>query len=210
MDEQKIREKMVIVGRSLFDRGFTSGGSGNMSVRLRDGMLVTPTNSCLGRLEADQISRLDLNGNLISGGRPSKEFLLHSAVFEARPSAFAVIHLHSPYAVAVSCLKGLDPINVLPPITPYFVMRIGSLPLIPYFQPGDPELASVVGKFAAQVPAMLLAHHGTVVAGRDLDDAVFTGEELEETSKLFMLLRKKDYNVLDPDSVRDLLKRSGH
>ena len=209
MTEYDIREKMIVHGKSLFDRRYTCGGSGNMSVRLPDGVLVTPTNSCLGRLEKDRISKLDGDGNRISGDPPSKEWGLHLAVYRARPNAGAVVHLHSPHAVAVSCLNGLNTDNVLPPITPYFVMRIGRLPLVPYYPPGDPGLAEAAGRLAARCRGILLAHHGAVTAGKDLDDAVYNAEELEETARLFLVLRNENYAVLNHDAVEELRKRFG-
>jgi ribulose-5-phosphate 4-epimerase/fuculose-1-phosphate aldolase len=209
MSEDEIRGKMVVHGRSLFDRRYTSGGSGNMSARLADGVLVTPTNSCMGRLEQNRISKLNWDGKPISGDPPSKESVLHLAVYRARPDAGAVVHLHSPHAVAVSCLNGINPDNVLPPLTPYFVMRIGRLPLVPYYPPGDPGLAEATGRLAARCRGVLLAHHGTVVAGKDLDDAVYNAEELEETARLFLMLRNENYAVLNHDAVEELRKRFG-
>ena len=209
MTEKEIREKMVVHGKSLFDRRYTCGGSGNMSARVADGLLVTPTNSCLGRLEPDRISKLDEGGKLVSGDTPSKEWLLHLAVYRARPDAGAVVHLHSPHAVAVSCLNGLNADNVLPPLTPYFMMRIGRLPRVPYYPPGDPGLAEAAGQLAAKCRGVLLAHHGTVVAGKDLDDAVYNAEELEETARLFLMLRNENYAQLDHDAVEELRKRFG-
>jgi ribulose-5-phosphate 4-epimerase/fuculose-1-phosphate aldolase len=209
MTENDIREKMIVHGKSLFDRRYTCGGSGNMSARLADGVLVTPTNSCLGRLEKDRISKLDGDGKLISGDPPSKEWVLHLAIYRARPDAGAVVHLHSPHAVAVSCLNGLNNDNVLPPLTPYFVMRIGRLPLVPYYPPGDPGLAEAAGRVAGRCRGVLLAHHGTVVSGKDLDDAVYNAEELEETARLFLVLRNENYAVLNHDAVEELRKRFG-
>jgi len=209
MTEKEIRERMVVHGTSLFDRRYTCGGSGNMSARVADGLLVTPTNTCLGRLEPDRISKLDRDGKHVRGDTPSKEWLLHLAVYRARPDAGAVVHLHSPHAVAVSCLNGLNADNVLPPITPYFVMRIGRLPLVPYHPPGDPGLAEAAGRLAAKSRGVLLAHHGTVVAGKDLDDAVYNAEELEETARLFLMLRNENFAMLNHDAVEELRKRFG-
>jgi ribulose-5-phosphate 4-epimerase/fuculose-1-phosphate aldolase len=209
MTENEIRQQMVVHGRSLYERRYTCGGSGNMSVRVSDGILVTPTGSCLGRIEAGRISRLDPEGNLIAGDPPSKEWVLHLAVYRARPDAGAVVHLHSPHAVAVSCLNGLNTDNVLPPITPYFVMRIGRLPMAPYFPPGDPGLAEAAGRLAVKSRGVLLAHHGTVVSGRDLDDAVYNAEELEETARLFLMIRNENFAVLDHDAVEELRRRFG-
>jgi len=207
MNETEMRDAIALHGQSLFNRNYTCGGSGNISVRLDDGILITPTSSCLGRLTPDRIAKIDWNGKLLAGDKPSKEWILHLAVYRSRPDDNAVVHLHSPHAVAVSCLDALDPADVLPPITPYFVMRIGRLPLVPYYPPGAGELAEAVGDIAANYNAVLLAHHGTVVAGKNLDDAVYNSEELEETAKLFMLLKNSRYTVLKAAEVLELKKR---
>lgn len=210
MSEAKLRRDMVMHGKSLFERGYTAGGSGNISVRTGDGgMLLTPTNSCLGRLEAEAIAKLDREGSHLAGDKPSKESVLHQAVYLARPDAGAVVHLHSPQAVAVSCLRGLDPANVLPPLTPYFVMRIGRLACAPYFPPGEPAMARAMAELASQYSAVLLAHHGIVVAGSDLQGAVYAAEELEETARLFLLLRGQDHEALSPEQVKELEERFG-
>ena len=141
MTERELREKIAEQGASLFDRGLTAGSSGTISVKLPDGMLVTPTNSCLGRLDPDRISRLDSVGNLLSGDKPSKEAFLHQSMYRARPQEEAIVHLHSTHSVGVSCLHDINQDDVLPPLTAYYVMRIGKLPLIPYFAPGDMKLA---------------------------------------------------------------------
>lgn len=187
--ERELREQMALHGKSLYDRGLTPGSSGNISVRLPDGMLITPTNSCLGRLDPESISKLDSNGNLLSGKPPSKELFLHKAYYEARSRETAVVHLHSTWSVAVSCLSDVDPDNVLPAITAYYVMRVGRLPLIPYFAPGDKNLAAAVAEASRSVRGVLLANHGPVVGAADLDAAVYAAEELEETAKLHMILR---------------------
>lgn len=202
--EDALRQQMAMHGQSLFDRGYTCGGSGNISVKIDDGILLTPTNSCLGRLDPATISKLDWEGNHLSGHKPSKEDFLHLAMYQSRPQDGAVVHLHSPYAVAVSCLDGLDPTDALPPITPYFVMRIGRLPLVSYFPPGDQGLAKAVGNLAAKHNAILMARHGTVAAGKDLEAAVYAAEELEETAKLFMLLKNSRYQVLNEEEVAEL------
>jgi 3-dehydro-4-phosphotetronate decarboxylase len=207
MKEEELREQIALHGKSLFDRGYTCGGSGNMSARLDDGILVTPTNSSLGRLDLGRISRITWDGNLICGDKPSKEGDLHLSVYRSRTDARAVVHLHSLHAVAVSCLEGLNPMDVLPPITPYFVMRIGRLPLVPYYPPGDPQLAEAVGRLAADHRGILLAHHGTVVVGKNLDEAVYGAEELEETARLFILLQNKRYSVLSEEEIVELKNR---
>ena len=188
MNEIKTRDLIVQMAKSLFDRGLTFGSSGNISVRMEDGWLMTPTGCSMGNIEPEKISKLDINGNLISGDPPTKESFLHLAMYEKRPQDSAVVHLHSTHSVAVSCLDEVNPKNVLPPITAYYVMRIGTLPLIPYFPPGDIKLAKVVREMASEHHAVLLANHGPVVSGKCLQDAVYATEELEETAKLFLLL----------------------
>lgn len=207
MKERELRERMVLHGKSLYERGLTAGSSGNISVRLPDGMLITPTNSCMGRLEPDEISRLSSSGNLLSGKPPSKELFMHLAYYRSRSQEQAIVHLHSTWSVAVSCLKEIDPDNVLPPITAYFVMRVGCLPLVPYIPPGDPSLADAIEKVAATHRSALLANHGPVIGGSDLDNAVYAMEELEETAKLFLLLQGMPTRYLNGDQVKELNRR---
>ena len=207
MSEQALREQMVLQGRSLFERGYTCGSSGNISVRLADGMLVTPTNSCLGRLDPERISRLTWSGELLAGDPPSKEAFLHLSVYRARPEDSAIVHLHSSFSVAVSCLSDVDVHNVLPPLTAYYVMRVGTLPLIPYFAPGDEQLAGAVENAAHSSRAVLLANHGPIVAARGLDAAVNAVEELEETAKLFLMLRGQPTRCLSEPERQELLAR---
>ncbi len=204
MSETRLRERMAEFGRSLFQRGYGCGSSGNISVRLDDGILVTPTNSCLGMLDPAQIAKVDWEGRHLSGGKPSKETFLHLAMYGERPGEGAVVHLHSTHSVAVSCLEGIDPADVLPPITAYYVMRVGNLPLLPYYRPGDPALAGAVREVARSHHAMLLANHGPVVAGKSLEAAVYNAEELEETAKLYLLLRPHKYRCLTPAQVDEL------
>ena len=207
MSERGIRERIAMHGKSLFDRGFTCGSSGNISVRLPDGILVTPTNSCLGRLDPERISKLNHRGDLLEGDQPSKEAFLHLSVYAARAKEEAIVHLHSTYSVAVSCLADIDEHNVLPPITAYYVMRVGRLPLIPYFAPGDQALAKAVEQAAESSHAVLLANHGPVVAGRSLDAAVSATEELEETAKLFLMLRDQSSRFLSDRQCDELRRR---
>ena len=202
--ENSLRERIALYGKSLFDRGYGCGSSGNISVRLEDGILVTPTNSSMGRLDPARISRLDWEGRLISGDKPSKEAFLHLAMYQERPDERAVVHLHSTHSVAVSCMADIDPQNVLPPITAYYVMRVGKLPLLPYYRPGDMALADAVRAAAREHKAMLLANHGPVVAGKDLEAAVYAAEELEETAKLFLLLRGERTRYLTREQIADL------
>lgn len=204
MTEAQLREQLVMFGASLYARGYAHGSSGNLSARLPDGLLVTPTNSCLGRLDPARISRLDRAGNHVSGDKPSKEGFLHLAMYEERESAQAIVHLHCTHCVAVSCLRHADTANVLPPITAYHVMRIGQLPLVPYYRPGDRALAEAVREKAKKHHAVLLANHGPVVAGRSLEDAVYNAEEMEETAKLFLLLSGRDACFLDAAQIADL------
>jgi ribulose-5-phosphate 4-epimerase/fuculose-1-phosphate aldolase len=204
MNENQLREQIVRFARSLFERGLTFGSSGNISARTEDGWLLTPTNSCMGHLDPAQLSLLDKDGQHISGLPPSKELFLHKAYYDQRDSAGAIVHLHSTHCVAVSCLPGLDPNNVLPPITPYYVMKIGKLPLVPYYRPGDRALAKVVSGLAGQHSAVLLANHGPVVAGKSLEAAVYATEELEETAKLYLLLHAHQPRCLSPEQVEEL------
>ncbi len=203
-DENVVRERMVRLAQSLHARGLSPGSSGNISVRLADGYLMTPTNACLGDLDPSRLARLDRNFLPIAGDPPSKEVYLHRAYYSAREQAGAVVHLHSTHAVAVSCLADIDPNDCLPPITPYFVMKIGQLPRLPYFRPGDPAMGDAVHALAARHVALLLANHGPVVSGATLDDAVNNAEELEETAKLFLLLRQHSIRVLAPDQIAAL------
>ena len=204
MSENSERDSICRLAKSLFDRGLTIGSSGNISVRLADGWLMTPTGSSMGNLDPNEISKLDLNGNLISGKSPTKESFLHIAMYDERPDSGAVVHLHSTHSVAVSCLAGIDKKNVLPPITAYYVMKIGKLPLVPYFPPGDINLAKAVKEMASNHHAVLLANHGPVVAGKTLEDAVYAIEELEETARLFLLLRNMKTQYLDEKQVKAL------
>ncbi len=204
MNESALREAICDVGKSLYDRGLATGSSGNISVRLDDGWLLTPTNSCLGRLDPAHLSKLDWQGRLLSGDAASKEAFLHSAMYEERSGAGAIVHLHSTHCAAVSCMSGLDAASCIPPLTAYFVMKIGRLPLIPYHRPGDPKLGDAIRGPARKHAAVLLANHGPVVSGTTLDAAVNAMEELEETAKLFLLLRGHDPRVLNEAQIDEL------
>lgn len=207
MDERELRERMAAHGQSLYDRGLTPGSSGNISVRLPDGVLITPTNSCLGRLDPDAISRLNSDGELLSGKPPSKEAFLHLAYYRSRPKETAVVHLHSTWSVAASCLADVDPDNVLPAITAYYVMRVGRLPRVPYFPPGDGGLAAAVEAAVKEARGVLLANHGPVIGAADLDSAVYAAEELEETAKLYLLLRGLPTRFLSAAEQSELRRR---
>ncbi len=204
MSDAGLRERIVRHGESLFARGYGCGASGNISVLLDDGALVTPTNACLGRLDPARIAKLGADGAHLSGDPPSKEAFLHLAMYRARPDARAIVHLHSTCSVAVSCLADVDPADVLPPLTAYYVMRVGRLPLVPYYRPGDAALAAAVHEFARAHHALLLANHGPVVAGKALDAAVYAAEELEETAKLHLLLRGAPVRPLTDGQVAAL------
>ena len=204
MSENKLREQIAQFGRSLFMRGYGCGASGNISAKLDDGVLVTPTNSCMGFLEPDRISKVAFDGTHLSGDPPSKETFFHLAMYEERKSDNAIVHLHSTHSVAVSCLDGVDEEDVLPPITAYYVMRIGKLPLVPYFRPGDKALANAVRRYAREHHAMLLANHGPIVSAKALDAAVYSAEELEETAKLFLLLEGRAIRPLNAQQIADL------
>jgi 3-dehydro-4-phosphotetronate decarboxylase len=208
MSETRLREQIARFGKLIFDRGYTHGSTGNISVRLEDGSwLLTPTNSSLGSLDPAAISRLDRDGRHLSGGKPSKEAFLHQGVYAMRPTAGAIVHLHSTHSVAVSILEEVNPADALPPLTAYYVMRVGKLPLIPYYPPGDQALADAVREVAKDHAAVLLANHGPVVAGPDLESAVYSTEELEETAKLYLLVRGSRYRPLGPAQVAELHER---
>lgn len=203
MSETDLREALVKWGASLFARGLTAGSSGNMSVRLDDGYLFTPTNSCLGFLDPARLSKLDREGKPVSGDPPTKELPLHFAFYESRPEAAAIVHLHSTYATALSCLADVDPEDALPPMTPYVVMRVGRLPSVPYTRPGSAEVAGLI-RATAPSAAVLLGNHGPVVSGRSLESAVFASEELEEAARLAMITRGMNVRYLGQAEIDDL------
>ena len=207
MSESRARDEIARIGRSIFERGLTMGSSGNISVRVEDGWLMTPTGATLGTLDPARIAKLDEAGKHISGDKPTKETFLHIGMYRRRKDARAVVHLHSTHSVAVSCLEGIDADNVIPPITAYYVMRVGMLPLVPYYRPGDPALGPAVEKLAGRHHAVLLANHGPVVAGTSLDNATFAMEELEETAKLFLMLQGMKTRPLTDAQVEKLRAR---
>jgi ribulose-5-phosphate 4-epimerase/fuculose-1-phosphate aldolase len=196
-EETRLRDEIAAIGKSLFDRALTFGSTGNISARLSNGdLLMTPTNASLGDLDPGRLSRFTAEGVHASGDKPTKEAFLHRCMYCERKEAGAVVHLHSTYAVAVSILADVDPDDVLPPLTAYYVMRVGRLPLVPYFPPGDATLAEAVAVKARESHAVLLANHGPVVAGRSLREAQYATEELEETAKLHLLLAGRDIQPL--------------
>jgi 3-dehydro-4-phosphotetronate decarboxylase len=206
MTETAARDAIAQFAKSLFDRGYTVGSSGNISVRLEDGLLITPTNSCFGNLDPAKLSKVDPTGRHVAGDKPSKEIFLHQAFLETRATAGAVVHLHSTCATAVSCLADIDPDDVLPPLTPYFLMRVGHLPLLPYFRPGDPAMGDAIRLLEGRYAAVLLSNHGPVVSAADLASAVYASEELEETAKLFLLLKGHALRPVPDDRIAELLR----
>jgi 3-dehydro-4-phosphotetronate decarboxylase len=199
-----MRDEIVATGRSLFERGLSPGTSGNISVRDGDGFLTTPTNSSLGALAAARLSRLDADGKHVDGDPPTKEVWLHLALYSERPEARAIVHLHSTHAVAVACLDGVNEDDVLPPLTPYYVLRVGRLPLVPYGRPGDESLTGAVRERARTSHALLLANHGPIVAGASLAAATSAAEEIEETAKLMLLLQGLPTRELTPAQADEL------
>lgn len=199
------REQICSVGQSLFSRALTHGSTGNISVRLDDGsFLMTPTGSSLGSLDPARLSYLDPNGQLLSGDAPTKESMLHIAMYQQRERCKAVVHLHAAHAAAVSVLSDIDPDNVLPPLTAYYVMRVGELPLVPYFPPGDAKLAEAVRAYAGRHHALLLANHGPVVGGSSLSAAADAMEELEATAQMHLRLHGRDCRCLSPEQVAQI------
>lgn len=206
MKETAVRDTIVRLAQSLFQRGYTVGSSGNISARLDDGMLMTPTNSCFGFLDPARLSKLDNSGKLVSGDPPSKEIFLHNAFYETRKATGAVVHLHSTHATAVSCLPDIDPDDAIPPLTPYVVMRVGRVKLVPYVRPGDPAMGDLIRALDGKYAAVLLANHGPVVSAKDVETAVYASEELEETAKLVLLLRGEKPRRLTGEQIEDLIR----
>ena len=204
MNEAELREAIAAHGRSLFARGLSPGTSGNISARIEGGFLMTPTNSSLGTLDPARISRLDAEGSHVDGDPPTKEVWLHLAMYAERADAQAIVHLHSTHAVAVACMDNVDPADVLPPLTPYYVMRVGRLPLVPYGRPGDESLAGEVRRLARDNHALLLANHGPIAAGPSLDAAASAIEEIEETAKLVLLLDGVPTRPLTAEQLAEL------
>ena len=193
----------------MFQRGYSVGSAGNISARVEDGLLITPTNSCLGTLDPARISKLDEAGRHLSGDKPSKEVFLHRAFYGTRPRTGAVVHLHSTYATALSCLADVDPEDCVPPLTPYVVMRVGRVKLVPYFRPGDERGGALIEALGGRHAAVLLANHGPVVSGPDLTATVYAAEELEETAKLLVILRGAPTRMLTAENVAELRSTFG-
>lgn len=203
-EEHKARAEMAHLCRSLFERGFSVGTAGNVSVRLTDGILMTPTNVRLGDLDPARIAKLDLQGNHVAGDRPTKEVFLHQAFYDTRPEAGAVVHLHSTWATALSCLADVDPDDCVPPLTPYVVMRVGTVKRVPYVKPGDPRMGDLIRELQGRYAAVLLANHGPVVSGKTLFSTVAAAEELEETARLIVALRGMNTRLLTSADVAEL------
>lgn len=209
-EETKLRDDIARIGKSLFDRALTFGSTGNISARISNGdLLMTPTNASLGSLDPARLSRFTAEGIHVDGDKPTKEAFLHQCMYCQQKLSGAVVHLHSTYAVAVSILQDVDPNDVLPPLTAYYVMRVGRLPLVPYYPPGDVSLAEAVAEKARDSHAVLLANHGPVVAGKTLQDAQYATEELEETAKLYLLLHPHRIRPLSELQRADLTASYG-
>ena len=207
MNEARLRDRICLLAKSLFDRGLTHGSTGNISARTEDGgLLVSPTGTSFGRLDPARLSRFDAAGVHIGGDKPTKEMPLHMAFYETRGRTAAVVHLHSCHSVALSTLPDVDADDFLPPITPYAVMQLGRVRLLPYFRPGDPALGDAVRGLAGKRSAVMLANHGPVVAGLDLEAACNAIEELEATARLAMLLRGTRHAMLTPEQVAELVR----
>ena len=204
--ETKLREQICFLAKSLFDRGLTGGSTGNISARTDDGgLLVSPTGTSFGRLDPGRLSRFDAAGMLVDGDAPTKEMPLHSAFYDTRSSAGAVVHLHSCHSVALSMMPDVDPDNFLPPLTPYAIMKLGKVKLLPFFLPGDAAMGEAVRGLAGKRSAVMLANHGPVVAGKDVEAACNAVEELEDTARLALLTRGMDPRMLSADQVRDVV-----
>ena len=205
-EETRLRDQICVLAKSMFDRGLTGGSTGNISARTADGgLLVSPTGSCFGRLDPARLSRFDAAGTQLGGDAPTKEMPLHSAFYDTRSQAGAVVHLHSCHAVALSMLPGANEDDFLPPLTPYAIMQLGRVKLLPIFRPGDPAMGQAVRGLAGKRSAVMLANHGPVVAGKDVEAACNAIEELEATARLALLTRGLGPRMLDAGQVRDIV-----
>ncbi|MEP3346279.1 MAG: aldolase [Litoreibacter sp.] len=208
MSETQLREQICLLAKSMFDRGLTGGSTGNISARTDDGgLLVSPTGTSFGRLDPARLSRFGASGQHISGDQPTKEMPLHMAFYDTRSTAGAVVHLHSCHSVALSMMPDVDADNFLPPLTPYAIMKLGKVKLLPFFMPGDPAMGDAVRGLAGKRSAVMLANHGPVVAGKDIEAACNAIEELEDTARLAMMMRGFDANALSPEQVQNLVTK---
>ena len=204
--ETKLREHICLLAKSMFDRGLTGGSTGNISARTEDGgLLVSPTGTSFGRLDPARLSRFDADGRLVDGDSPTKEMPLHTAFYDTRSNAGAVVHLHSCHSVALSMLPDTDPDNFLPPMTPYSIMKLGRVKLLPFFLPGDAAMGEAVRGLAGKRSAVMLANHGPVVAGKDVEAACNAIEELEDTARLALLTRGMNPRILNHEQVRQVV-----
>lgn len=206
--EEVLRQELVAAARAVASRGLSHGTTGNVSVRVGDQILVTPTRSSLATVAPEELALLDLDGNALTDAAPSKEAFLHAAIYRSRPKARAIVHTHSLYATAVSCLSGLDPADALPPLTAYYGMRVAALPLVDYCAPGDQRLADLAGDVAQANAAMLLRNHGPVVAETSLAGAVDVAEEIEQMARIFLLLQGQETAPLPEDERARLYARN--
>lgn len=208
MSESKLREQICELAKSMFDRGLTGGSTGNISARTEDGgLLVSPTGTSFGRLDPGRLSRFNSKGRLVSGDQPTKEMPLHSAFYDTRSQAGAVVHLHSCHSVALSLMPDADEDNFLPPLTPYAIMKLGKVKLLPFYRPGDPQTGEAVRGLAGKRTAVMLANHGPVVAGKDVEAACNAIEELEDTARLAIMMRGYNPKMLTEAQVKDLVTR---
>ena len=206
--EAKLRELICLLAKSIFDRGLTGGSTGNISARTDDGgLLVSPTGTSFGRLDPARLSRFDAEGRLVDGDAPTKEMPLHTAFYDTRSQAGAVVHLHSCHSVALSMLPDVDPDNFLPPLTPYGIMKLGRVKLLPFFLPGDAAMGEAVRGLAGKRSAVMLANHGPVVAGKDVEAACNAVEELEDTARLALMTRGMNPRLLDEAQIRNLVTK---
>lgn len=207
-DDSKLRELICTLAKSMFDRGLTGGSTGNISARTGDGgLLLSPTGNSFGRLDPGRLSHFDVSGKLIDGDPPTKEMPLHAAFYETRSSAGAVVHLHSCHSVALSMMPDADTENFLPPLTPYGIMKLGRVKLLPFFLPGDPAMGDAVRGLAGKRSAVMLANHGPVVAGKDVEAACNAVEELEDTARLAMLTRGLSPRALTDAQVQAVVTK---
>lgn len=208
MTETALREQMCGLAASLFERGLTHGSTGNISARTEDGgLLVSPTGTSFGRLDPARLSQFDASGRHVGGDAPTKEMPLHTAFYDTRSTAGAVVHLHSCHSVAWSLMPDANEDDFLPPLTPYAIMQLGRVKLLPFFLPGDPAMGEAVRGLAGKRSAVMLANHGPVVAGKSVEAACNAIEELEATAKLAMLMRGLPTRELSSDQVRSLITK---
>ena len=204
-EDARLREQICMLARSMFDRGLTHGSTGNISARTDDGgLLVSPTGTSFGRLDPGRLSRFDAQGRHVAGDAPTKEMPLHTAFYDTRSQTGAVVHLHSCHAVALSMVTDAED-DFLPPLTPYAIMQVGRVALLPFFRPGDPAMGGAVRALAGKRSAVMLANHGPVVAGKDVEAACNAIEELEATARLALLTRGLNPRLLTQAQVRDVV-----